>query len=151
MISIEKIKEYTKCPQFGDLNYGEWGTLRIEQRQAYRDLIDIIEGMEQEIERINKENNDLRKLYQRTYKHLFEIGNDELARYFQAQIDECPTFYVEPIIDYYEEIERLNNIIKEAREYIKENCSNYYVEKPNYRGVELINIEELLEILDKGE
>ena len=69
-----------------------------------------------EIERLNKENNDLRRLYQRTYKHLFEIGNDELARYFQAQIDECPTFYVEPIVDYYEETKRLNTIIKEVRE-----------------------------------
>ena len=32
-------------------------------------------------------------------------------------------------------------------EYIKENCTNYYVEEPHYRGVELINLEELLQIL----
>lgn len=41
--------------------------------------------------------------------------------------------------------------IEKAIEYIKENCTNYYVEKPNYRGVELINIEELLEILGDKE
>ena len=96
--------------------------------------------MDLEIERLNKENNDLRKLYQRTYKHLFEIGNDELARYFQAQIDECPTFYVEPIIDYYEETKRLHSIIKEVREYI-----NKIPTQPVIRVFK----KELLEILDK--
>lgn len=107
--------------------------------------------MQQEIERLKKENNDLRKLYQRTYKHLFEKGNDELARYFQAQIDECPTFYVEPIIDYYEETKRLNSIIKEVREYIKNNamyseewekcCDDLYTK----------DCDEVLKILDKVE
>lgn len=76
--------------------------------------------LKKQIERLNKENNDLRKLYQRTYKHLFEIGNDELARYFQAQIDECRTFYVEPIIDYYKETKRLNNIINELERWVED-------------------------------
>ena len=31
-------------------------------------------------------------MYRKTCKHLFEIGNDELARYFQAQIDDCPVW-----------------------------------------------------------
>lgn len=39
-----------------------------------------------------KENNELIELYRRTCNHLFSIGNDELARYFQAQINECPVF-----------------------------------------------------------
>lgn len=73
-----------------------------------------IEEMKKEIERLKKENNDLRKIYQRTSEHLFDMGDAELARYFQAQIDECPTFYVEPIIDYYKEYNRLNNIINET-------------------------------------
>lgn len=45
----------------------------------------------------------------------------------------------------------LEHIRKEAIEYIKENCTNYYVDKPNYKGVELINIEELLEKLGDKE
>lgn len=95
-------------------------------------LIDEEQELVEEIERLQKENNDLRKLYQRTYKHLFEIGNDELARYFQAQIDECKTFYVEPIIDYYEETKRLHSIIKEVRELLENDYfedgsfENYY-------------------------
>lgn len=53
MIPIGKIREYIMCPQFGDKEYGAWGGLRLDQRQAYKDLIDIIEGMEKEIERLN--------------------------------------------------------------------------------------------------
>ena len=105
-----------------------------------------------EIERLQKENNDLRKLYQRTYKHLFEKGNDELARYFQAQIDECPTFYVEPIIDYYKETERLKSIIKEVREYLTDEgvCILNKGKKENERLVwTWENYYDLLEILDK--
>lgn len=44
---------------------------------------------------LREENKRLKELYQRTCKHLFDIGNDELARYFQAQINECNTFTVE--------------------------------------------------------
>ena len=91
----------------------------MSEEELRKQLEEIVVDQHKEIERLNKENNDLRKLYQRTYKHLFEKGNDELARYFQAQIDECPTFYVEPIVDYYEETKRLNNKIDKAIECIE--------------------------------
>ena len=45
MINIEQIKEYIKCPQFGDLEYGKWGALRLEQRVAYKELIEEIERL----------------------------------------------------------------------------------------------------------
>lgn len=38
------------------------------------------------------ENERLKDLYKKTCQHLFNIGNDELARYFEAQIDECNVF-----------------------------------------------------------
>lgn len=41
---------------------------------------------------LHQENKQLKELYRKTCEHLFNIGNDELARYFQAQINECPTF-----------------------------------------------------------
>lgn len=62
MITIDKIKEYIKCPQFGDLEYGKWGALRLEQREAYKHLIDIIEGLEQEIENLKRINEEHKKL-----------------------------------------------------------------------------------------
>ena len=118
----EEIKEAIKLFDREDLlnDYGIQDTdTNIEVFLSVKDMIKYYK-QGKEIERLQKENNDLRKLYQRTYKHLFEIGNDELARYFQAQIDECPTFYVEPIVDYYEEIKRLNNIITELEKLLEE-------------------------------
>lgn len=143
----------------------------IMDTKRYGKTYRIIQEKDKEIERLHKENNDLRKLYQRTYKHLFEIGNDELARYFQAQIDECPTFYVEPIIDYYEETKRLNkqieeyqkaldetmgekidleNSIKNVREYIENNDIMKVSKEKETKGSIFCCDKELLEILDKG-
>ena len=72
--------------------------------------------------RLDKENNDLRKLYRRTAEKLQDNGKDELARYFLAQINECPTFTVDSDIDYYEgyynfkaKIEKIRNILKEIK------------------------------------
>jgi len=47
---------------------------------------------DKEIERLKEENNELKRIYKNTCKHLFNIGNNELARYFQAQINECNVF-----------------------------------------------------------
>ena len=44
------------------------------------------------ITNLQEENGKLKTLYRRTSEHLFKIGNDELARYFQAQINDCPSF-----------------------------------------------------------
>ena len=58
---------------------------------------DIYEGGEWQpmidyITNLQQENKQLKELYEKTCKHLFNIGNEELARYFQAQILECPVF-----------------------------------------------------------
>lgn len=36
---IEKIRRAIECPQFGNENYGEWGTLNLEQRKYIRKLL----------------------------------------------------------------------------------------------------------------
>lgn len=82
-------------------------------------LLDYITNSQQENDRLTEQNNDLRKIYRHTYNWLFENGNDELARYFQAQINECRTFYVEPIIDYYKEWKDYKQRIEKAVEYIE--------------------------------
>ncbi len=40
---LVKIREFIACPQFGDKNYGKWGALSIEQREAYLQLIEAVE------------------------------------------------------------------------------------------------------------
>lgn len=47
MVDLDKLREKIACPQFGDEDYGEWGTLRLEQRKAIRDLIKMVK-IEQE-------------------------------------------------------------------------------------------------------
>lgn len=74
--------------------------------------------LQQENETLKEQNNDLRKIYRNTYKRLFENGNDELARYFQAQIDRCPTFYAEPIIDYAKEYKIYKSRCEKANDFI---------------------------------
>ena len=54
-------------------------------REWFENLLDYITNLQQE-------NKQLKDLYRKTCDHLFNIGNDELARYFQAQINECSTF-----------------------------------------------------------
>ena len=77
--------------------------------------------LQQENEKLKEQNNDLRKIYRNTYIRLFENGNDELAHYFSAQIDDCPTFYVEPIIDYVKEYKIYKSRCEKAIELYK-NC-----------------------------
>ena len=37
----EEIREFIACPQFGDIKYGKWGSLKLEQRQAIYDLLKL--------------------------------------------------------------------------------------------------------------
>ena len=98
-----------------------------------------------ENERLRKENNDLKLIYRNTYKRLFENGNDELARYFQAQINDCPTFYTAPPIDYYKETQRLENAFKELKDYIKNLPNDEYI---GYWKKEIL--EDIVELEKKG-
>lgn len=47
---IKEIREYISCPQFGDNHYGKWGALRLEQRVAYKKLIEEIEDLKEQVE-----------------------------------------------------------------------------------------------------
>ena len=43
----KEIKEFIRCPQFGDTYYGKWGALPIEVRQVVKQLISINECMDE--------------------------------------------------------------------------------------------------------
>ena len=89
--------------------------------------IDKVNLLVDYITNLQEQNNDLRKIYKNTYNRLFENGNDELARYFQAQIDDCPTFYVEPIIDFAKEWRDYKSRIDRAIEYMDNSTEFDYV------------------------
>lgn len=42
---LEEMKEYIKCPQFGDDYYGKYGALRMETRKEIKKLVDYCEAL----------------------------------------------------------------------------------------------------------
>lgn len=46
---LEILRDKIKCPQFGDIEYGEWGALKLEQRKAIKDLIDSSQNKDKTI------------------------------------------------------------------------------------------------------
>lgn len=67
----------------------------------------LLNDLNKENNKLEKTNNELRLLYRRTANKLLENGNDEMARYFLAQINEVPTFTVDTTVDYYEEYHKI--------------------------------------------
>lgn len=111
---------------------------------------------------LDKDNNDLRRLYRRTAIKLQESGKHELAEYFLAQINEIPTFFVEDDIDYYSEYYRLlnenkglkaeNEQYKKQFENIKNNILVPSITEKNFIPISVIQnkIEWLKLIADNG-
>ena len=64
----EQIREFIKCPQFGDIEYGKWGALNLEQRKAFKDLCDLVDSMDSTIVNLNKWLEDKRKYYYELYQ-----------------------------------------------------------------------------------
>lgn len=77
---------------------GEEYNVRME-KAALRDLI---EGYRDK----DRDNKELCRLYERTAVRLQELGDEELAHYFWAQIGLVPTFTVDAT-DYYREYHKL--------------------------------------------
>ena len=64
----EKMRKAIECPQFGNINYGEWGTLRLDQRKYIKRLLDEMDSADEaikhqyfEIQRLNNIINELEK------------------------------------------------------------------------------------------
>ena len=48
---VTEIRKYIACPQFGDIEYGEWGALRFDQRYKIKKLCDYTKSLEYIVER----------------------------------------------------------------------------------------------------
>ena len=44
--TTSQIRDFIRCPQFGDTKYGKWGTLKLEVRETLKDLVDALESAE---------------------------------------------------------------------------------------------------------
>ena len=107
-----------------------------------------VQDMQKRIDQLERQNNDLRRIYKNTRKKLEENGKEELASYFSAQIDECPTFYVEPVIDYEKEYKFYKGIVDDAKSYVRNYTAQYYTEDLEHRTVHFVDAEPLAEILE---
>ena len=55
----DKIRKYIECPEFGNSSYGAWGSLRIDQRRNIKRLLDELDGADDYIKKLYKENTTL--------------------------------------------------------------------------------------------
>ena len=86
---------------------------------------DAIEAILKAYKRLIQENLDLVDLYKRTANHLRKKGNEELALYFLAQINETPSFGTMDLYDNWinrSKVEELkvkiyNDLVKNFGEY----------------------------------
>lgn len=89
---------------------------------AYQDAGKKMFEYSEKCDELDKDNNELRRLYRRTAIKLKENGRDDLADYFLAQINEIPTFLIEDI-DYYAEYHKLKSKIREKIEELEESMN----------------------------
>lgn len=56
----EKIRKAIACPQFGDITYGEWGALTLEQRKYIKNLLDELDRADNYSKTLYFENKQLK-------------------------------------------------------------------------------------------
>lgn len=104
MSIVTEIREYIKCPQFGDLDYGKWGALRFDQRYKIKRLCDYTESLEYIVERKDKmSKEDYAQLHYLLAKLKYTLAELSLNRVneklFNKQIDEIDDICKICIID----------------------------------------------------
>nr|DAW45526.1 MAG TPA: Initiation-control protein YabA, DnaA, DnaN, Zinc finger.7A [Caudoviricetes sp.] len=132
----EKIRKAIECPQFGNTNYGEWGTLRLDQRKYIKRLLDELDSADAYILQLYEENQQLKEQLNKKYENVGTLTSEIL----------------------YEENTKLvqeNQQLKEqleASEKARKNCYEYLKNPPEdvWSGHSLEKAKELLDI-DKGE
>ena len=45
----ERLRKAIECPQFGHINYGEWGALRLDQRKNITRLLDEMDRADEDV------------------------------------------------------------------------------------------------------
>lgn len=80
----EKMRKAIECPQFGNIDYGEWGTLNLNQRKDIKRLLDemdradeVIKNQFFKIDRLNNIISETSKDIQHELSHL--KANDEVS------------------------------------------------------------------------
>ena len=85
------MRKAIECPQFGNIDYGEWGTLRLDQRKNIKRLLDEMDSADEtikhqffEIDRLNNIINELEKFLNEVdivQRERENIPNDHITIY----------------------------------------------------------------------
>ena len=66
----EQVKEFIKCPQFGDLHYGKWGSLKLDVRYTIYNLIKLNESLESLYKETYEENERLHNIIKEVREYI---------------------------------------------------------------------------------
>lgn len=72
----EKMRKAVECPQFGNIDYGEWGTLNLNQRISIKRLLDEMDRADDTIKRLFLENENLKKQITEYQDEIFARDNN---------------------------------------------------------------------------
>lgn len=71
----EKMRKAIECPQFGNIDYGEWGTLRLDQRKNIKRLLDEMDRADAYIRQLYEENKKFNKWIETLNKENHRLNN----------------------------------------------------------------------------
>lgn len=152
------VRDFIKCPQFGDIEYGKWGGLRLEVRQTIKRLLDVNESADYIIKSKQKEINRLNSEYRKvkSKEKLLTSYRSEINRLYDQIIEYiCNITYVkkEIVIKKYNEnyFNALDNIIcRTINELLlRERYTAYKIKLKNDKKVKICLLgNQLKEILD---
>lgn len=80
----EKMRKSIECPQFGNLGYGRWGALNIEQRELIKRLLDEMDSFDEAYQRLYLKNKKLKSII----KTLIKEYNLSPTEYVKELIDD---------------------------------------------------------------
>ena len=78
-MDLDKLREKISCPQFKDKDYGEWDNLKLEQRIAIRDLIELSKTQQKTNEELTNEIINLNNMVEVLKEELINVYTWEYA------------------------------------------------------------------------
>lgn len=80
------MKKAVECPQFGNIDYGEWGSLNLIQRKDIKRLLDEMDRADEYIKTLYFKNENLQFKIDKINQYLEEhfIFDDKNGEYYQT-------------------------------------------------------------------
>lgn len=66
----ERMRKAVECPQFGNIDYGEWGALRLDQRRDIKRLLDEMDRADEYIKTLYFKNENLQSKIDKAIEYI---------------------------------------------------------------------------------